>query len=101
MRSIIEHGRNKYAYQEEKCEQTGTALGPIRQLWSPVSAIDISRRFDATMDNPVHPSDSSDHSTPGGLDESVQLWFVISVIGLFILGLFCTLKVAADLFLPI
>jgi predicted PurR-regulated permease PerM len=53
------------------------------------------------MDNPVQPSDSSDHSTPGGLEESVQLWFVISVIGLFILGLFCTLKVAADLFLPI
>ncbi|MBV9107486.1 MAG: AI-2E family transporter [Verrucomicrobia bacterium] len=50
---------------------------------------------------PVHPSDNSDRSTAGDLGKSVQLWFVTSVIGLFILGLFCTLKIAADLFLPI
>jgi predicted PurR-regulated permease PerM len=31
----------------------------------------------------------------------MKLWFVIAVIGLFVLACFYTLKVAADLFLPI
>jgi predicted PurR-regulated permease PerM len=53
------------------------------------------------MDDPVHPNDSSVRSTPADLGKPVQRWLVISVIGLFVLGLFCTLKVAASLFLPI
>src|SRR6202035_2253510 len=47
----------------------------------------------------VHESESSDPPIP--LEGSVRLWFITSVIGLFILALFYTLKVAADLFLPI
>jgi predicted PurR-regulated permease PerM len=35
------------------------------------------------------------------LGKSVKLWFVIAVIGLFVLACFYTLKVAADLFVPI
>jgi predicted PurR-regulated permease PerM len=35
------------------------------------------------------------------LGKSVKLWFVISVIGLFVLACFYTLKGAADLFLPL
>ena len=45
--------------------------------------------------------ESSDHSTSFELGSSVKLWFVIAVIGLFVLAGFYTLKVAADLFLPI
>jgi predicted PurR-regulated permease PerM len=53
------------------------------------------------MDNPVHPGDSPDHSTLHDLRKSVKLWLVIAVIGLFVLALYYTLKIAADLFLPI
>ena len=35
------------------------------------------------------------------MGKSVKVWFVIAVIGLFVLACFYTLKVAADLFLPI
>jgi predicted PurR-regulated permease PerM len=51
------------------------------------------------MNDPVHESESSEPPVP--LEGSVRLWFITSVIGLFILALFYTLKVAADLFLPI
>jgi predicted PurR-regulated permease PerM len=51
------------------------------------------------MNDPVHESESSEPPVP--LEGSVRLWFITSVIGLFILAVFYTLKVAADLFLPI
>ena len=51
------------------------------------------------MNDPVHENQSSEPPIP--LEGSVRLWFITSVIGLFILALFYTLKVAADLFLPI
>ncbi len=51
------------------------------------------------MNDPVHENESSEPPIP--LGGSVRLWFITSVIGLFILAVFYTLKVAADLFLPI
>ncbi|MBV8140910.1 MAG: AI-2E family transporter [Verrucomicrobia bacterium] len=53
------------------------------------------------MDSPIDPNNGPDLSTPGDLAKPVQLWFIVSVIGLFVMALFCTLKVAAELFLPV
>jgi predicted PurR-regulated permease PerM len=53
------------------------------------------------MNPSVHPPDTADSSTSQKLGKAVKLWFVIAVIGLFVLACFYTLKVAADLFLPI
>src|SRR5208282_2793794 len=53
------------------------------------------------MDNPVQPGDRPGRSTLHDLRKSVKLWLIIAVIGLFVLALFYTLKIAADLFLPI
>jgi hypothetical protein len=54
-----------------------------------------------TIDSPVQPGDRPDRSTLHDLIKSVKLWLIIAVIGLFVLALFYTLKIAADLFLPI
>jgi predicted PurR-regulated permease PerM len=53
------------------------------------------------MDHPIHPVGSSERSTYQDLRKSIKLWLIIAVIGLFVLACFYTLKVAADLFLPI
>jgi predicted PurR-regulated permease PerM len=53
------------------------------------------------MDNPVQPGENPDRSIRNDLRRAVKLWPVIAVIGLFVLALFYTLKIAADLFLPV
>ena len=53
------------------------------------------------MSHPSPSNDSSD-SNPEELDKkSVNLWFAVAVIGLFVFACFYVLKVAIDLFLPI
>jgi hypothetical protein len=52
------------------------------------------------MDSPVQLSERPDRSTLHDVRKSIKLWLIIAVIGLFVLALFYTLKIAADFFLP-
>jgi predicted PurR-regulated permease PerM len=53
------------------------------------------------VNDPVHPNHSSDGPTPEELGKSVNLWFAVAVIGLFVFACFYVLKAAVDLFLPV
>jgi hypothetical protein len=50
------------------------------------------------VNDPVHPNHSSDDPTPEDLGKSVNLWFAVAVIGLFVFACFYVLKAAVDLF---
>jgi predicted PurR-regulated permease PerM len=53
------------------------------------------------MNEPTKGNDSSNASTPEAISQLIKPWFAFAVVGLFVFACFYTLKVAADLFLPI
>ncbi len=53
------------------------------------------------MENPFSSSVEQQETRIRALGRTVRLWFTISVIGLFVLACFYTLKLAVNLFLPI
>jgi len=69
----------------------------------PLSTIHTTQTAEAVsiMKHPIHPKDTSHGSNPEDPRKSVNLWFAVAVIGLFLFACFYTLKVAVDLFLPI
>jgi len=53
------------------------------------------------MNQPTNLNDSSKASTPEEIGQFIKPWFAFAVVGFFVFGRCYTLKVAADLFLPI
>jgi predicted PurR-regulated permease PerM len=53
------------------------------------------------MSHPTNSNDNSDSSPEEREEKAINLWFAVSVSGLFVFACFYVLKVAIDLFLPI